>query len=94
MQSPFPKKELLFFFPSIRMERHPDTPSAPARGNGTPDEPFLRRLAFEMRSCNFGTGGRIITPPTPEELQAVTAAELAAARRYYANHLQEVVHCS
>lgn len=69
-----------------------NTPSSAENGgNGEPSEFVLRRLAFQMRSCNFGCGGRFVTPPTPDKMASVTDAELDLARTYFSERLRGVV---
>ncbi|MBU0458366.1 hypothetical protein KJ652_07460 [Patescibacteria group bacterium] len=43
----------------------------------------LRLMAFQMRSTNFGTGGRFVESPSAEELESVRAEEIDRTRQYY-----------
>jgi len=68
-----------------------NTPSTP-QAITDPPEDALRRLAFERRSCNFGTGGRFVTPPSQADLESVTGEEIEGARRYFRANAQNLLH--
>ncbi|MCF7845033.1 MAG: hypothetical protein K9M03_04375 [Kiritimatiellales bacterium] len=67
-----------------------NTPST-SQADTEPTENFLRLLGFQMRSPSFGGGGRIISLPTPTELESVTEQELADARQYFNEHLLQTI---
>ena len=55
-----------------------------------PTEAALRLLAFQMRSPSFATGGRIVTPPTGQQMEGITVQEIDEARRYYFEQIQKL----
>gem|GEM_PF-1707058 len=53
-----------------------------APGLGLLEERRIKILAWQKRSLNFGSGGRIVEMPTDEDLESLTPQEIEEAQNY------------
>ena len=81
---------MFYLFPILIMIHQQESSASTGCDEERPTEADLRRLAYEMRSTNLGSGGREIILPTEEQLTSVTEAELDEAREYWNRKLRNL----